>query len=140
MGGKISLPVAAILEQGAGGEGIGRPQALDLMALALHTKEVYALMETANRLSREQFGNKGENHFHIGANVAPCLLNCRFCSLTQQAGIFAEAVDFGEEQILAWAGHARDYGADGLNLMTTGTFSFQKEMDWDLDLPSNCYD
>ncbi len=126
MGWKISMPVAAILERGAGGGGIDRPQALDLMALALHTKEVYALMETANRLSREQFGNKGENHFHIGVNVAPCPLNCRFCSLTQQAGIFTEAVDFGEEQILAWARHARDYGADGLNLMTTGTFSFKR--------------
>ena len=75
---RISQQVQAILERGAGGEGIDRHQALTLMALPLHAKETYALMETANRLSREQFGNKGENHFHIGVNVAPCPLNCRF--------------------------------------------------------------
>ncbi len=123
---KVSPQVEAILERGAGGEGIDRRQALVLMALPLHAKETYALMETANRLSREQFGNKGENHFHIGVNVAPCPLNCRFCSLTREAGIFKEAVEFSEAQILAWARHARDQGADGLNLMTTGNFSFKR--------------
>ena len=103
---KISSQVEAILERGTGGEGIERDQALKLLGLPLHAKEVYALMETANRLSREQFGDKGENHFHIGINVAPCPLNCLFCSLTLKAGIFKEASDFPEEQILAWAGHA----------------------------------
>jgi hypothetical protein len=38
------------------------------MTPALHTKEVYVLLENANRLSREQFGNKGESHFHVGVN------------------------------------------------------------------------
>jgi biotin synthase len=123
---KISSQVEAILERGAGGEGVERHQALSLLAMPLHAKEVYALMETANRLSREQFGGKGENHFHIGINVAPCPLNCLFCSLTLKAGIFKEAVDFSEDQILAWARHAQEHGADALNLMTTGNFSFER--------------
>jgi biotin synthase len=123
---KISSQVEAILERGAGGEGIERHQALNLLALPLHAKEVYALMETANRLSREQFGQKGENHFHIGINVAPCPMNCLFCSLTLKAGIFKEAVDFPEDQILAWARKAQEHGADALNLMTTGNFSFER--------------
>lgn len=123
---KISPHVETILERGAGAEGIDRSQALTLMAIPLHTKESYALMETANRLSREIFGEKGENHFHIGVNVAPCPLNCLFCSLTQKAGIFKEVVDFPEEQILAWARHAQAHGADALNLMTTGTYPFKR--------------
>lgn len=123
---KISPHVETILERGAGADGIDRSQALTLMAIPLHTKESYALMETANRLSREIFGEKGENHFHIGVNVAPCPLNCLFCSLTQKAGIFKEAVDFPEEQILAWARHAQAHGADALNLMTTGTYPFKR--------------
>jgi biotin synthase len=123
---KIAPHIEDILERGAGGDGIDRRQALTLMALPLHTKESYALMETANRISRERFGNKGENHFHIGINVAPCPLNCLFCSLTRNAGIFKEAVDFSEIQILAWARHAQDHGADGLNLMTTGNFPFER--------------
>lgn len=123
---EISSGVAAILEKGAGGEGIERSEALALMALPLLTKETYALMETANRLSRSQFGEKGENHFHIGVNVAPCPLNCRFCSLTREANIFKESVDFPESQIIAWAEHAERNGADALNLMTTGNFPFKR--------------
>jgi biotin synthase len=123
---KISSQVETILERGAEGESIDRNQALHLLAIPLHTREVYALMETANRLSREQFGEKGENHFHIGINVAPCPINCLFCSLTLKAGIFQESTDFSEEQILSWAKHAQEQGADALNLMTTGNFSFQR--------------
>lgn len=126
---KISPHVETILDRGAGGEGIDRHQALSLLALPLHTKETYALMESANRLSRDIFKEKGENHFHIGVNVAPCPLNCLFCSLTQKAGIFKEAVDFSEEQILNWAKHAENHGADGLNLMTTGTLPFRRILD-----------
>ncbi len=130
---KISSQIETILERGADGDGISRHQALSLLSLPLQSKEVYALMETANRLSREQFGKKGENHFHIGVNVAPCPLNCLFCSLTVKAGIFKEAVDFSEDRILAWADrilawarHAQEHGADALNLMTTGNFSFER--------------
>ncbi|MFZ3047233.1 MAG: radical SAM protein, partial [Desulfatirhabdiaceae bacterium] len=49
-----------------------RDEALTLMRVGLHTKACYTLMEAANRMSRSQFGGKGENHFHIGLNVEPC--------------------------------------------------------------------
>jgi biotin synthase len=123
---QISPKVAEILKKGASGEGLGRQEALTLMALPLHAKETYALMETANTLSREQFGHKGENHFHIGVNVSPCPVNCRFCSLAQAAGLFTESTEFSEEQLVLWAKEAQDLRADALNLMTTGNFSFQR--------------
>lgn len=126
---KIAPKVADILKKAADDEEIDRNEALDLMALPLHAKETYALMETANHMSREQFGTKGENHFHIGVNVAPCPLNCAFCSLTQAAGIFTESIDFGEAQLVSWAKAAEKQGADALNLMTTGDFSFQRFLD-----------
>jgi len=97
-----------------------------LLNLDLDSKETYALMETANRLSREQFKGKGENHFHIGLNVEPCPYNCLFCSLTTKAGIFKEKVEFAEEGILHWAKQGEEQSADALNLMTTGTFSFER--------------
>jgi biotin synthase len=123
---KISQNIEHILKKGAAAEGIHRDQALALMGLPLHAKETYALMETANTLSREQFNNKGENHFHIGVNVAPCPLNCRFCSLTREAGIFTESIEFGEKQLVAWARSAEKHNADAINLMTTGTFPFKR--------------
>lgn len=123
---KLSADVETILERGAGAEGIDRNQALALMALPLHAKETYALMETAQALSREHFGQKGENHFHIGVNVAPCPMNCKFCSLAKAAGVFKDDIVFSDEQILTWAQEAESQGADALNLMTTGTFSFEQ--------------
>ena len=123
---KIARHVAEILKRGADFAGITREEALDLLKLGLHTREVYALMQTADQMSREQFGRKGENHLHIGVNVEPCPFDCRFCSLTRQAGIFTRKIEFSEAEILAWARAAEASGADALNIMTTGSFSFER--------------
>ncbi|MDD9303039.1 MAG: radical SAM protein [Desulfobacter sp.] len=128
MGWKIESKIEEILDKSMD-DGITRSDALELIHLDLHSKETYALMETADRLSRQTFGSKGENHLHIGVNVEPCPLNCRFCSLTREAGIFTQKVEFEREQILDWARTAEAKGADALNLMTTGTYSFKKLLD-----------
>ncbi len=122
----IAPKVTEILARGAASEGIDREEALTLMALPLHSTESYALLATADRLSRESFGRKAENHFHIGLNVAPCPINCRFCSLARSAGIFAESVEYDEARIVSWALQAEKQGADALNLMTTGNFPFDR--------------
>lgn len=122
----LSPKIDDILRRGCDFAGIGREEAVELLNLPLESREVYALMETANRMTRDRFGAKAENHFHIGVNVAPCPLDCSFCSLTRKAGIFTEKIDFSEEQILEWAKTAEAAGADALNLMTTGTFSFNR--------------
>ena len=126
MGWNISPKVEGILDRAADFAGISREEALFLLGLDLNSKEIYAVMETANRLSRRQFKGKGENHFHIGLNVEPCPFNCLFCSLTTKAGIFKEKVEFPEKDILRWAKQGEAEAADALNLMTTGTFSFER--------------
>jgi len=126
MGWRILPRVREILERAGAFEGISEEDAGFLLRLDLESRETYAVMETANRLSREQFGKKGENHLHIGVNVAPCPFNCAFCSLTERAGIFKGDVDFAEEAILEWARMGEARSADALNLMTTGTFSFER--------------
>jgi len=123
---RISPKIADILKRGSDGSGLDRDGALDLMRLDLNSVEIYALMHAANRLSRKQFKGKGENHLHIGINVEPCPFNCSFCSLTADAGIFKEKTEFSEAKIVAWAKSAESKGADGLNLMTTGTYSFER--------------
>ena len=122
----ISHKTANILNKGRDYAGIDRDEALCLMQLELHSRDTYALMETANRLSRIAFNGKGENHFHIGINVEACPFNCSFCSLTVKAGIFKEKIEFTDDEILRWARLAESEGADALNLMTTGTYSFER--------------
>jgi biotin synthase len=126
MGWRISPQIKDILDKSAEGAGIGPEEAVTLLHLDLHSKETYALMASADRLSREHFRGKGENHLHIGVNVEPCPFNCLFCSLTSKAGIFKEKAEFSEAAILAWAKAGEAQGADALNLMTTGTFGFER--------------
>jgi len=126
MGWQIEPKIDEILKKGADFGGIDRDAAILLMHLDLHTRETYALMQTANQMTREQFQSKGENHFHIGVNVEPCPFNCRFCSLTEEAGIFKDKIEFPIEEILDWARIGAQNHADALNIMTTGSYSFQK--------------
>jgi len=109
--------------------GLDETQAIKLLQLDLESREIYALMETADRISRELFHGKGENHFHIGVNIAPCPFNCRFCSLAKNIGVFTQETDFSMDDIVLWARTARDNGADALNIMTSGTFELDKLMD-----------
>lgn len=126
MGWRIASNIAEIFYRAADGGGIDKTEALTLMRVDPLSKEGYALMQTADSLSRQTFKNKGENHFHIGVNVEPCPMDCSFCSLTNGAGIFTEHIEFPYEQILAWAKQAEARSADALNIMTTGTYSFDK--------------
>jgi len=103
-----------------------RDEALQLMTIPLHSEDCYQLMATADRMSKQQFGLKAENHFQIGLNVEPCPLDCLFCSLTPTAGIFTKKTEFPLEQVIAWAKEAESHQADALYLMTTATYPFEK--------------
>ncbi len=118
--------IADILKKASDRVPIDREEAVTLMKVRLHTKACYAIMEAANRMSRSEFGEKGENHFHIGLNVEPCPMDCLFCSLTRKAGIFKEKIEFSMAQVIAWAKQAEQQGADALNLMTTGTYPLNR--------------
>lgn len=118
--------VAEILDKAEDMAGISHDEAVYLIRLDLCTQETYAVMAQANRMSRITFGGKGERHFHIGLNVEGCVYNCKFCSLTKQAGIFKGNKEFDTEQLLAWAKQGQEQGADALNLMTTGRYPFER--------------
>ena len=126
MGWKVSEKIGTILTKGLDFKGISRDEALALMHIELQSREAYALMETANQMSRSRFANKGERHLHIGLNVEPCPMDCSFCSLTRKAGIFKEKIEFPMETVLDWARQGEAQGADGLNIMTTGTYPFRR--------------
>jgi biotin synthase len=123
---KLSARIGDILKRGTAFEGIAREEAIALMRMGLQSREAYALMETANAMSRERFGNKGERHLHIGLNVEPCPMDCSFCSLARKAGLFKEKMEFPLETIVQWARQGEAGGADGFNIMTTGAYPFRR--------------
>ena len=99
---------------------------ISLLRIDNHSREWYQLLYEANRMSRDDFHNKGEKHFHIGVNASPCAFYCEFCSLAKKHGIFTEPNDFSQEQIVRWAKTAESMRADAINLMTTGNYGFEK--------------
>ncbi|MGC9324572.1 MAG: radical SAM protein [Desulfomonilia bacterium] len=123
---KLNPKIDDILKKSRDREHLSDSDAMMLLNLDLNSREVYALMETADALSRETFYGKGENHFHIGINVEPCPFNCSFCSLTKQAGIFTSAEEFDIDMVLDWARLAEDVQADAINVMTTGMYDFER--------------
>ncbi|MCF8045603.1 MAG: hypothetical protein K9J83_07060, partial [Desulfarculaceae bacterium] len=121
----IDNRISNILEK-AQDDGISREEASVLLKIPLMSLETRVLMYTADQLSREMFKGKGENHFHIGINIEPCPYNCLFCSLARQTGIFTENIDFQPDQVVEWARQAEKGGADALNIMTGGSYAFEK--------------
>lgn len=103
-----------------------REDALQLMTIPLHSEAFYQVLAIADRISKQQFGFKAENHFQIGLNIEPCPLNCQFCSLTPTAAIFTEKIEFSLDQIISWAQEAELHQADALYLMTTVTYPWEK--------------
>jgi len=63
MGIQMDSQIYKILLKAEDAAALTREEALTLMRIKRHTREAYALMETANRMSRTRFGAKGENHF-----------------------------------------------------------------------------
>ncbi|MGD9947009.1 MAG: radical SAM protein [Desulfobulbus sp.] len=122
----IAPTIEEILSKGRDGVPLERDEALALAHLELESRETYALMESADYLSRSRFGQKGERHFHIGLNVEPCPMDCLFCSLTRKAGLFTEKFEFSMDEVVAWAKLGEAEGADALNLMSTGTYPFSR--------------
>ncbi|MEM5787130.1 MAG: hypothetical protein AAGU11_07410 [Syntrophobacteraceae bacterium] len=123
---KVLPQVAEILRKAVDARGIDRDEALHLMRVEIHSREFYALMQTANELSRSTFGTKGEIHFQVGVNIEPCPMDCSFCSLAQRAGIFTEKEEFSEARILGWGRIAEEQSADALYVMSTATFPFER--------------
>jgi len=126
---RVAPHVEEILRKAADGKGIARGEALQMMNVEEHSREAYALFQTANWMSRRFFKDKGEIHFHLGVNVEPCPMDCRFCSLTQRAGIFLEKQEFSDEQITEWAKMAEAQSADALNIMTTASYPLERLLD-----------
>jgi biotin synthase len=102
---------------------------ISLLETNLNSDDFYCILYQANSLSRTTFKNKGENHLHIGLNASPCPYDCKFCSLTKEHQIFTKEHDFSWEEIMLWAKDAESKNADALNLMTTGTYSFERLCD-----------
>ncbi len=111
--------VSEILNKAQDMAGISQEEAVYLLRLDLCSRETYAVMALANRMSRQSFGSKGERHFHIGLNVEGCSYKLQVLLAHQRGGHLPgqPGVQPGAAPGLGQGGAGP--GGDALNLMTT---------------------
>ena len=98
----FSPKVKEILNKAQDMAGISHAEAVYLLRLDLCSAEAYAVMALANRMSRRSFAARASSTSTIGLNVEGCAYNCKFCSLTKQAGIFQGSEEFSRNSF--WPG------------------------------------
>jgi len=126
---ELNYKIKGILDKAFDEQPISRPEALTLMAIDLLSPEMYALCAVANEVSRRHFNNLGEIYAQIGLDFAPCPGNCEFCSFGSDHGIVKSVIEYPAENIARAAKICEDQGANGVYLMTTARYRFEKFLD-----------
>ncbi len=123
---KIQQNVQYILDKALDRQEISREQALELMKIDERSHEMYALMSTANRMTRDQFNDTAEIITQVGINNGPCPRNCRFCFFGEEWGLITEPMELSAEQVVFRAKEFEKAGANAVLLMTTANYPFEK--------------
>ncbi|OCC14731.1 Biotin synthase [Dissulfuribacter thermophilus] len=102
----------------------------DLRALLYQVRpgseEYYHLLYLARRLTFEANGGLAEVHGQIGINVAPCPMDCGFCSFGKGSGVFKENKEIGLEAAVDLALRMEADGANAIYLMITADFPMDR--------------
>jgi biotin synthase len=126
---KLDQNIISILDKALDEKDISREEALKLMSVDLLSQEMYAICGAANALSRRHFDNLAEIYVQIGLDFAPCPGNCEFCSFGAEHGIVKEIIEYPTEEIVRAAQISEKQGANGVYLMTTARYRFDKFLD-----------
>ena len=111
-----------ILEKSARGLLLGREETLQLLNVPIGSEDYYRLLCAANAYSREAFQNRGVIFAQIGLDSQGCRINCKFCSLSQDARRGQEPSILSLEETLTRAKELLASGIEDLFLMTTVEF------------------
>ena len=116
----------SILERVLGGHEIDREQALRLLRVDEKSPEMYSIFSTANTLTRNQYGGRGEVYATIGINLWPCPKSCAFCSFGADWNVVSTPVELTLEEVVVKAKSLEDEGANAIFLMTTADYPFDR--------------
>ncbi len=123
---RINPEVECVIDRALAGEEITPPEARTLMSVDVNSDEMYALMATADELTKRQFGNRGEVFAQIGINFWPCPKSCGFCVFGENWGLTKERVELDSEEVVARAKVFEEAGANAIFLMITADYPFDR--------------
>jgi len=113
-----------ILARAAGADQLSREQIVFLLSFPADSPESYQLMAAARRLSRQSCSGQAEIHAQFALNLAPCPMNCLYCSFASANKIFTESTKLSAQQAVESALLLERAGANAVYLMTTADYPF----------------
>lgn len=122
----MSQTVSALIQQAAAGQTLSRAEVLALLEIPVAGAEYYALLAAANDYARRTFENQGIVFAQIGLDAQPCRINCKFCSLSQDAMQGKPHMMKSLDETVSLAAHLAACGIQDLFLMTTAEFGAEE--------------
>lgn len=103
-----------------------KEQIIKLLEIPLNSDEDKLLRKTAYEVAIKKCSGKGYIWSAVGADYAPCLMNCKFCSFGKKWGIIKKTVHYNTKEIIDKTRKFVENGAKYVVLRTTEFYSVQK--------------
>lgn len=113
-------------EKALNGIALTKEEIIKLLEIPLNSEEDLKLREAAYEVAMKKTAGKGYIWSAIGADYAPCLMNCKFCSFGKKWNIVKQTVHYSNEEIIEKAKSFVENGAKYIVLRTTEFFSVPK--------------
>ncbi|MEG0830057.1 MAG: radical SAM protein [Anaerovoracaceae bacterium] len=108
------------------GQPLSKEEIISLLEIPLASQEDVELRKVARQVASIVTKDRGYIWTAIGADFAPCPLNCQFCSLGEKWGITTETRTYSEKEILTKVEQFVKNGSDFIVLRTTEYYDVNK--------------
>lgn len=132
------MDIHDIIKKSRSRDAFTKEEIIGMLSLDPKSVETGLIMAEAGRFSRELTGNKAEVHGQFALNLAPCPVNCEFCSFASQYDIFKEPIELSPEEAVDYAVKFDDTPENtSVFLMTTANYDFGKFMEMAAEVKKN---
>lgn len=105
------------------GRALSRAEILELLSIPLGSADDRLLRQTARRVALEKTGGAAYIWAAVGADYAPCPMNCKFCSFGEAWGVVHDPIRYSREELTARIAAFAAAGARFVVLRTTEFYS-----------------
>ena len=113
-------------EQALLGNSLKKEEIIKLLEIPLGSELDKELRKAANEVAIQKTNGTGYIWSAVGADYAPCIMNCEFCSFGKKWGIIKKSVHYSQKEIINKVKNFVDQGAKYVVLRTTEFYSIQK--------------
>ncbi|MCX8084281.1 MAG: radical SAM protein [Calditerrivibrio sp.] len=127
--------ISDIIKKAFNNERLTHEEIVYLLKIDPVSEEGYAIITAGGILSRKISKNVAEVHGQFALNLAPCPVDCKFCSFAPINGIFSEAKELSIDEALKYASEfERNRECAAIYVMTTANYDFGKFIEYSTEI------